>query len=351
MQPNPSQTKEEDDEFITKIYSLPKCPVCGAKNRFSAVDNNDVVDNDKDVFTNDQFVCHECGSISFGEDLLWEKCECKISKHENYIRTRRNTYDREAHLNERIRQHCIKEPNISRHDMAIIRDFWSIDWKRTIICNSDFLEYAKSLRKENIQAFLRALDEKLNPTTGRRKPYQKAFCAKYLEKWKRLKKEFVSIELGNVEYKIQTWSPEEINRVVDVFLKFSMVWNILQPPQMKYKKKENWLFPDRKHFPNFNFMIRKCCEIIGLYFDPFDWPIPKSSKCINNLNLYFSVMCKVLGYKELAGPSQQKLEKYVKTKIKTKTFPRILKTNPINSKKYKQSTINFPCKRFSEKKK
>jgi hypothetical protein len=129
-----------------------------------------------------------------------------------------------------------------------------------------------------------------------------------LEKWKTIKKLAIETE-SNENYVPTYWTEEEINLIVDVFLKFSAAWNLLQPPKMKYRKKDNWVFLERKHFPNFNFMIRKCCEILEIEYDKNDWPIPKSSKCINNLNVYFRCMCKVLRLKELTGPFQQKLDK------------------------------------------
>lgn len=302
----------EEDEFITESYALHQCPECESTNCFSDVHNDDsYAVFSRDVFDTEERVCHNCGSIFNLDDLHVVISERKISKHDAYIRSRKDTYEREAHLNERIRQHMCMEPSISRKHLEIIRLHWKNDWKRTIICKSAKLEYARSLRKENVQSFLRSLDEKRwrlkEETDEKRKKY---FCAKYLEKWKTIKKLAIENESENNEKYIPTyWTIEEINLIVDVFLKFSAAWNLLQPPKMKYRKKENWVFLERKHFPNFNFMIRRCCEILEIEYDKNDWPIPKSSKCINNLNVYFRCMCKVLRLKELTGPFQQKLDK------------------------------------------
>jgi len=92
-------------------------------------------------------------------------------------------------------------------------------------------------------------------------------------------------------------------------------------------------------------MIRKCCELDNIPYDPFDWPIPKSNKCLNELQLYFNTMCESLG---IEVPGNDKVEYALDEKFYPAIKVKIPAMKPMESKisqlkRYKQTTIKNGC--------
>jgi len=299
------------DSTITKIVRIPQCPYCGNVNCFSDADGTSdnvslEVIRSKDNYISDNVVCHSCGEVFDSAKWIYLDKKIEISEHDAFVQKRRNSYVREAHLNERIRQFLCIEPKIKSGDVEIIKQYFKEHWTKTIIhrffTNFNEIDYIEKLKKQHIRSILRNLDKyrwenKIETEETRRK----FFCSKYLEKWKKIKK-IIFFDSKNMEYdqnqKESYWTDKEREQVIDLFLTFSTFWDLGQPPSMKFKRQEFWIFYERKHFPNFNFIIRKCCEILNIYYDKDDFPIPADGKCLNNLNFLFDEMCSALKIKK-----------------------------------------------------
>lgn len=299
-----------NDKFVKVSYDLPICGHCGSINAF-IYENGDADLGD--------MVCTHCAMSVAQSDLQYTKSDKQIPIHDHYVQNFRYSYAREAHIHERVRQHLCQEPEIARDHIVVLRDYYenkylpkfcflkqiTEDQKRNAI-----ISRGKSLSKDDIRYILRSIDKE-NKKDGATDAYP--FCTKYLEKWKKIKKILTNESLPQ-------YTSQELNTIVDLFLKFSATWNEMQPPQMKHKKEESWLFTERKHFPNFNFIWRKCCEIKKIPFDPLEWPIPKSSKCLNRLQEYYKTMCLIMGIEiEQVNNPQKCIDEIYQKKSKSST--------------------------------
>lgn len=129
----------------------------------------------------------------------------------------------------------------------------------------------------------------------KKKTEKKYFCKKYLEKWKTIIHLLKDENIDKEEIRI---SEDDLKIAGNRFDRLNWAWNLMQPPKMKYKMEEEYVFTKRKHFPNFNFIFRKCFEYYNIKYDPNDWPIPKGTKCLNELNEYYNVLVTFLKEKE-----------------------------------------------------
>lgn len=283
-------------------YTVPKCPNCSSVNNFAYHDG--------------VHVCKDCANCVDEGDFEYTEISVEKEKSVLYHDEFAGTYKRIAHLNERLSQGVLMEPEIPQSDMDLIREeFESLGRqyfkKQRFDCNA--------ITKKDIQDTLRSLDNK-NKTN---------FTVKYLEKWK-------SIIFNLTGEFPQIWTETEINKIGSMFLMFSDKWNEWQPPKSKYNR-DNWRFPERKHFPNFNFIIRKCADLQGIEYDPNDWPIPTTSRCVDRLNFYFEEMCKELKINlNKKNINQKKLDDFMDISVKQNTP----KSNTNNNKlKYNQMSI------------
>jgi len=209
----------------------------------------------------------------------------------------RGSYNRRAHINERMYAHCLREPLICRHDSDIIQT----KLEHHMFNNTGYtLSNATMPTKRDIQHVLRSIDKQnLHPQTK--------WCKKYLERWKSIAEVFMNPQ--HVDYPERptvqiTYTPQELSMVGQLFIAFSNVWDRWQPPRMKYNR-STWKFPDRKHFPNFNYIFCKIHDLIGCSEHNVYFPVPHSAD--RKLSVFFDSMCKELGIPLAKSPVQTTL--------------------------------------------
>ncbi len=198
--------------------------------------------------------------------------------------------DRRAHLMERLSAAFMHEPEISSSDMELIRD----GHNRFMDRNFFYKLRAQSgiLDKRDIQNLLRFIDDptgnkkRMKKKRGRKafdKPYQeeakteqteKRYTVLYLEKWKSIKTALLNITPS-------TLTEDDIIQLGTEFLKYSAMWN---------KLKIMGYFPERDHFPNFNFMFTKIAKNLKIDITSKEFPLPNTPSCIKQLENYYNIL-------------------------------------------------------------
>ena len=206
----------------------------------------------------------------------------------------KNTYQRVAHLNERLSSAMLKEPLpptavidlIHQQWMAIQETNFFVRLRATqgICKKSDIrlvlgsLDCSPVARARLVEARVTQIDPSPNPDTG--------FSILYLEKWKHL----AHILTGKTP---PLYSELQMVKVGSLLTKFSGVWNRYQHPADKQERKY-WVFKERKHFPNFNFMFQRVHELLGKEYTKFnsEFPLPTNSQALKKLWTYWRFIAK-----------------------------------------------------------
>lgn len=230
-----------------------KCSNCGDNNL------NNLVDEDG------CYVCVQCGFVLAAYPMVPEHPDVVAQRSTRVFRRGdRNTYLRKAHIVERLNLAMCREPRIPNDRCALIYRFW----------RGSGADLPQS--KADVRQLLRSLDKKRVDTTF---PY----CQKYLEKWKSIRKfiyELEGVPLNDVP------SIDVLCRIGTVFDRMSKVWSTWQP---RNKPREQWKFPERKHFPSFNLVIVRIHQLLDLPYDENDWPLP-GVECIKKVTKYIDAM-------------------------------------------------------------
>lgn len=256
----------------------------------------------------------------------------------------KNTYQRKAHLMERLSASCCLEPIIPTEDYDLI------DAAYQQHCRTNYFAALRAraglVGKKDVQLVLRIVDEQLHrraletlrntpeklakledltslPMThpfeadlhrqwradDLRKHYQqemddaqavltdKGFALRYLEKWKSIKQHLLGAgtQLPCMDF------PEMV-RVGHRLQMYSSLWDLLQPAvhkrQPAQERRGVWQFVERKHFPNINFMTHMVLDEL-VEEDIFtqavarrikrDFPLPHAST-IRNVRRYYAFM-------------------------------------------------------------
>jgi len=215
-----------------------------------------------------------------------------------YDKKFKGSYNRRAHINERLYAHCLREPAVPAEHHCIIQEY--MDHYIRANCGAALAAGGFTPSKRDIQRILRSLDK------SKKHPEIK-WCKKYLERWKSIAEFYVnpdyvfSAEMPTVQ---PSYNSTELAYVGQLFMAFSNLWDRWQPPSQKFDR-SNWRWPDRKHFPNFNYMFRKIHALLGYtHHDPY-FPLPVSSTA--KLDIYYNAMCKELGITVPPIPKQTTL--------------------------------------------
>lgn len=211
-----------------------------------------------------------------------------------YLEYFKHQYRRQSHVVERLSAATLREPVIPAEHQQHIRA--AAVGKP---CDT----------KSDIQSILRSLDHAEEPVMTLKRcrvdglvghvEVPVKWTAMYLERWKSIR---AMLRAGEHEESIL--ANEIVVDVASLFMRFSRLWDRWQPPQFKYER-ERWRFPERKHFPNFNFMFRVCFELLRLEYDPQEWPIPTKHKCLQRLEFYAMEMMRYYGMLALYTPKFQ----------------------------------------------
>lgn len=249
------------------------CPECG---------NADENEFEHQRPPNDHFfVCCQCGTCDLDPlDFPRENNDSIVSPDGKSVdlperpvsvveeRRKESTYQRKAHLMERLSQSLCREPLISDEHLKLIQHQFEN------LCQGD-KKFRKAyeenrLSKRHVQRILRSLNQEHNT---------KLFTTRYLEKWQSIK-QFLN--------KKQSSSFTELQAIKlgTKFNLFSKRWDEL---------KRSGLFPERKHFPNFNYMFVQIANLFNLPINAEDFPQP-SVKCQQKLKPYFEYLAKDLNF-------------------------------------------------------
>lgn len=239
----------------------------------------------------------------------------------------KNTYNRRAHINERLSSANIMDPIISTEDFAQIKK----EFERFLRTNWFFRQRAERRRldKRDVQSILRSIDKRAE---------KRSFCVQYLEKWK-------SILADLLHFEPEKYSYDETGVVGAYFQMISNAWNTMQPPHDK-QARGTWKFKERRHCPNFNFLFQRIHCLIGSdmpkRYDK-EFPIPKNPKAVErlwrwweaiaaHLNLPFNEKNVGQGYSKQKAKSlqQQRLDKWLK---------RRLPKNPLSASSLRTSAV------------
>jgi hypothetical protein len=157
---------------------------------------------------------------------------------------------------ERLSQALGREPKIKDSDLAEIKSQYA---------DSNPPADAK-LTKRDIQRILRSLNAKHK---------SKRYTTCYLEKWRSIRAFLTGEE--------ETEEDVGIVRLGYIFKAFSDKWDEMTM--------EEGRFPERRHFPNFNFMFNQIIRLPGIKVkvNPSNFPMP-SRKCSERLMPYFLAM-------------------------------------------------------------
>lgn len=236
---------------------------------------------------NNDYTCTSCGNTV--TSVLWsqlfergiitnqmlDSSELVKNKEQIIEKSKENeketSYQRKSHIMERLSQSLCREPNIPDSILDDIR-------KRSNQLRKEDTGYSRRFRKckiskQDVQRLLRHLNEEKNSSI---------YTTKYLEKWKTIR----SILLGE-DYKEYFMPDNDVIRLGFLMNQFSEAWNRL---------KLKGMFPERKHFPNFNFMFCKIAAFAKIQIKEGEFPLPKSTKCISKLEKYFQELALELNY-------------------------------------------------------
>lgn len=244
----------------------------------------------------------ECGIVLDNQNiwLLFEEKEKEEQEIPSNIPRKRkfgekNTYKRRVHFMERFSQFFGKEPDLDYEDKKIIKKYHDEYLKLNPFYKA--LVESGSISKKDIQKLLRFIDRKEN---------SKKFCRLYLEKW-------VSIAFEICWVRIPHYTDEEYVKVGLELLKFSNLWDELYPPSIKINKEE-WYFPNRKHFPNINFAIQQIHNYLGLEKYNKYFPIPTTNHSLKKLKYYWNLLEEKMGYSKVKKLKQLTISNYFPTK-------------------------------------
>lgn len=213
--------------------------------------------NKQDVWLNFEGyenVCHSCGdvhSVEFGVDTT------EFFK-ESYCWNYCNFYQAKFHFNERMSQWCGEEPHIPDADL---RTIFAACGKYIRSKDGDRDAEFKLRTKSDIQRILRTLGKK--------------FSKKYLEKW------LTIIRKYNREMPYPHPSSELVRTLQGLFNSIMEPW---------YKTKP----PNRKHLPNYNYIIRQLLYIIDPKYEEiygFCFPLLNSKRKLHALDILWEPIC------------------------------------------------------------
>lgn len=244
----------------------------------------------------DTIICTECRLVyDFGNVPPDDGTEPVFDPvHETPESKFKNTYHRVAHLNERLSSAVLHDPLPPDAVMDLIRTEWlklqetnyfvKLRAKQGLCKKSDIRNILGSLdlnpeaRKKLVEARVSVDNPNPNPDTG--------FSILYLEKWKHLGSWLTGKEPPIYDY-------HQVNRVGHLLDRFSSIWNRYQHPNDKFERKY-WVFKDRKHFPNFNFMFQRVHELLGPEYTKFnpEFPVPTNGQALKRLWRYWRFIAK-----------------------------------------------------------
>ena len=178
---------------------------------------------------------------------------------------------------ERLSQALCREPEIEDKDKQTIKEVYD-GWK-----NFDKEGFAKRvskkeehLHKKDIQRILRFLNNKEKTIK---------WTTKYLEKWNTIRR-FLYKEEHKEDLPLKL-TENNIVKIGTKFDTFSYLWDNL---------KREGKFPERKHFPNYNFIFTLIAkDICNIELDPEEFPLP-SPKCQQKLIKYYLILAEELNF-------------------------------------------------------
>lgn len=141
--------------------------------------------------------------------------------------------------------------------------------------------------------------------SGKKKRWLQAHFSRYLERWNTLVKEITGRTLP-------LFNEQEVADVLTQLKQYSDAWNTMQDPRCERNRREQWRFPKRKHFPNFNFAM---CEVLKRLQKTLKWnpntdawepvvrpgfqrgfPLPTTPSSLKRLREYWNALEQHLGY-------------------------------------------------------
>jgi hypothetical protein len=275
-----------------------KCVECSAIDKFEWDNENNKT-------------CTNCGLIYGRGNLLYpievdepepepsETMDQEEVLDEGKVRQFKGTYERRAHLNERLSAVLLSDPVLPDDVKELVRKYWDRLVRKDYWTQLRFKQ--NLINKRDIRKLLRFIDEKENP--------EKKLTIQYLERWKSIR-EFLTGEKG------VTYSVDQVSRVGSVFLRISGIWDFWQPSSWK-KERTVWRFKDRKNFPNFNFVFHKIHSLLGPEYKKFnnDFPLPANPTSRKKLEKYWGTIIPQL-YKQNLIKTKNKKQLSIKTFLK-----------------------------------
>lgn len=257
---------ENEDESVKLC-----CPTCGGCN----------IHYDRERFDMDSIKCHDCGTIL--PHLVLSDLPIPTFERD-YV----GGYKRIVHITERCSAHNMVEPTIPMEDCKVIFQYHPELLDLDLEYRAHYWSYrGKAFVKKDIQRLLRFIDSHdgvhphYHPT--------KKFCRLYLEKWKSISYQLVS--LSGRKKQVHLYSPDELAQVRAIAKRLSNTWDRMQNPayRTKEERQANWVFPERKHFPNINFVMQQIHKVLGLEHMNEDFPLPATWR---KLLKYWVPLCK-----------------------------------------------------------
>lgn len=237
----------------------------------------------------DYFTCTKCGECDIDLDFFeqqWveEVLQSGAVTDRQNVQFRRSandpasSYHRRAHLMERLSQSLCREPEIEDRDKQSIQEIYD-GWKNY---EQKFAERVRNLQeklhKRDIQRILRFLNNKEQTIK---------WTTKYLEKWKSISRFLYKYEHNQDYVGPLQISENNVIKIGSKFLRFSNLWDLL---------KQEGQFPERKHFPNYNFIITLIAkDLCNIELDPEEFPLP-STKCQQKLIKYYLRLAQDLNF-------------------------------------------------------
>lgn len=183
----------------------------------------------------------------------------------------KGSYARRAYNNELIRAALCLEPVIPDVDLDIIKEYY-----RKVYSQRDVFQRERAAKKyikrTDIQVMLRSLD---------RKHTTKRFTQQYLEKWKSIKR-----HLGG---KVKIFTPQETAAIGAQLSILSAKWDLHQPAAHK-NERSAWTFEDRKDMPNFNTLVVRIMDKLGIKGYRGDFHLPVTANAQRNLAKYIDFL-------------------------------------------------------------
>jgi hypothetical protein len=242
------------------------------------------------------WICSTCGNASQSAPNLrsvkWYELDMEKPSQTQVdkVRARGSTYNRRAHINERLSSANAVDPIIPKENFSRIVEETTALRRSNWFFNRKF--ETGRLDKRDIQTILRSIDKKIAKeaiTENDVKLTKRAYCVQYLEKWKSI----VADLLGKDPVK---YTYAETGTVGAYFQLISNAWDSMQPPHDKSERK-SWKFKERRHCPNFNFIFQRIHTLIGpemckKYNKEF--PIPKNPHAVARLWTWWTAIAKYL---------------------------------------------------------